>query len=275
MVSAVYVWGIARALGGRVLLRIEDHDRTRSRPEYEAALLEDLEWLGLIPDLGTPGELRRGPCPCRQSDRESIYREALDHLRRTATVYACECSRKDIAEHAGDRVNEERRYPGTCRARGLAEEQGRGIRAAMEPGIERFDDGRLGPQAQEPARQCGDLLLRDRLGQWTYQFAVTVDDREQGIDLVIRGEDLLDSTGRQIRLARLLGREAPPVYLHHPLVVKPSGEKLSKSNRDTGVRDLRAAGVGPGLVLGRAAALAGLVPEARAVSAGDLAGLFD
>jgi glutamyl-tRNA synthetase/glutamyl-Q tRNA(Asp) synthetase len=86
------------------------------------------------------------------------------------------------------------------------------------------------------------MLIRDRLGNWTYQFAVTVDDWRQGVDLVIRGVDLLPSTGRQIQLGRLLGREVPPVYMHHPLVMKTRDQKLSKSDGATGIRDLRAAG---------------------------------
>ena len=124
-------------------------------------------------------------------------------------------------------------------------------------------------------RQCGDLLLRDRLGHWTYQFAVTVDDLDQGVDLVIRGEDLLASTGRQIRLARLLGRQVPPVFLHHALVRRQDGHKLSKSSRDTSVRDLRAGGATAAQLLGRAAALCGLAPAGARIEAGDLAGLFD
>lgn len=115
----------------------------------------------------------------------------------------------------------------------------------MEPGTESFVDGELGPQAQDPASQCGDLLLRDRHGNWTYQFAVTVDDAAQGIDLVIRGTDLLASTGRQIRLARLLGRPDPPVFVHHGLIMKSETQKLSKSDGDTGVRELRARGWSP------------------------------
>ena len=94
---------------------------------------------------------------------------------------------------------------------------------------------------QTPADQCGDLLLKDRDGNWTYQFAVTVDDMNDDVDLVVRGVDLLSSTGRQIKLARMLGRPRPPQFFHHPLIVKPDGEKLSKASGDTGVRELRRA----------------------------------
>jgi glutamyl/glutaminyl-tRNA synthetase len=137
-----------------------------------------------------------------------------------------------------------------------------------------FEDLRLGPRVQVPADQCGDLPARDRDGHWTYQFAVVVDDLEQGIDVVIRGEDLLESTGRQILLGRRLGRAAPPRFLHHPLVRHPDGAKLSKSNRDTGLADLRAAGWSAGRTLGEAAFRAGLLPAPRDLAAADLAGLF-
>jgi glutamyl/glutaminyl-tRNA synthetase len=112
------------------------------------------------------------------------------------------------------------------------------------------------------------------MGRWTYQFAVDVDDLRQRVDLVIRGEDLLDSTGRQILLGRLLGRGVPPVFLHHPLILRPGGEKLSKSSGDTGIRELRAAGATPAQVLGRAAWLTGLQPDPAPRRPGDLAGLF-
>jgi glutamyl-Q tRNA(Asp) synthetase len=136
----------------------------------------------------------------------------------------------------------------------------------MEDGEEVFDDLRLGEIRQGPARQCGDLLVRDRVGNWTYQFAVVIDDLVEQVTLVIRGEDLLSSTGRQLRLARLLGRTLPPVFLHHPLVRGADGEKLSKSNRDTGIIELRDAGVSPADVIGRAAAAVGLIDRPRARS---------
>jgi len=270
--NAVWVWGVARALGGRVLLRLEDHDRGRCRPEYEAALLDDLDWLGLVPDAGTTAEFRAGPSSLRQSDAGGHYIAALERLG--GEVFACECSRKDLARVAGDVVNQETRYTGRCRDLGLDRRPGRGLRLRVRPGAECFVDARLGPQEQHPDRQCGDLLLRDRLGRWTYQFAVVVDDLRQGVDLVIRGEDLLDSTGRQILLGRRLGRGAPPVFLHHPLILKPGGEKLSKSSGDTGIRELRAAGADRAEVLGRAAWLTGLQPAPTPLRPDDLAGLF-
>jgi glutamyl-tRNA synthetase/glutamyl-Q tRNA(Asp) synthetase len=255
-VNAVYVWGVAKALGGQVLLRLEDHDRIRCRPEYEAALIEDLAWLGFAPATAAW---------TRQRERSPVYEQALEQLRHTAEVYVCDCSRKDIGGEC---------YPGRCRTRGLADGRGRGLRVVMPPGAERFDDMQLGAQEQHPAAQCGDLLLRDRDGHWTYQFAVTVDDWRQQITHVIRGADLLTSTGRQLRLARMLGRAAPPRFLHHPLIVKPSGEKLSKSDSDTGVRELRAEGLRAADVIGRAAAQAGLIPVAMPLAADEVGALF-
>lgn len=272
--NAIHVWGIARALDGSVLLRLEDHDRGRCRPEYETALLEDLDWLGLEPDLGSPAELRQGVSGYRQSERGPIYENALKRLASGAQAYACSCSRREIAGDS-DAVDRETPYPGRCRTRGLPMEQGRGIRVVMQPGIERFVDGQMGEQAQDPSTQCGDLLLRDRTGNWTYHFAVTVDDLEQEIDLVVRGQDLLASTGRQIRLGRLLCREQPPVFLHHPLIRHPTGKKLSKANRDTGIRELRRGGASAAAVLGQAAHLTGLLERPRHLRPDELDTLFE
>jgi glutamyl-tRNA synthetase/glutamyl-Q tRNA(Asp) synthetase len=265
-VSAIYVWGIARALGGPVLLRIEDHDRERSRPEYESAILEDLDWLGFVPDACNPG----GAACVRQSERTALYEDALAVLRAKGLVYVCRCSRREI-ERAGGGEDSERRYPGTCRTLGLQDGAGRSLRVRMEPGVETFDDRAMGPHRQDPSAQCGDVLVRDRKGQWTYQFAAVVDDIAQQIDIVVRGEDLLASTGRQIRLMRLLGRQAPPIYLHHPLLYGAPQVKLSKANRDAGVRALRAAGAGPADVLGLAAARAGILPAPRPLRVDELA----
>ena len=245
--NAIAVWGLARAFGGRVLLRIEDHDQSRCRPEYEAALFEDLSWLGFEAD----------EAPVRQSERAALYEEALTRLADKGLVYACDCSRRTIAEASSPGASE-LRYGGRCRSRdvSLAATPARRVRLAAEEIA--FGDLRLGPLSQNPALQCGDVLLRDRNGHWTYQFAVVVDDLAQGVDLVIRGEDLLASTGRQILIARLLGSEAPPRFLHHPLILREDGHKLSKSNRDTGVRDLRAASWTRERVLGAAARALGI-----------------
>lgn len=241
VLNAAYVWSTARELGGRVLLRIEDHDRVRCRPEYEAGILDDLDWLGLAADIHPTDCFRAGICDGRQSDREPVYVRAAQDLIDRGLVYACDCSRRTIAASASS-SNGESRYAGTCRDRGLPLTTGYGWRVRIDPETIAFDDLQLGPQTQTPADQCGDMLIRDRLGNWTYQFAVTVDDVRQGIEVVVRGIDLIESTGRQIYLGRLLGAAAPPAFLHHPLIMKSSDRKLSKADGDTGIRDLRAAG---------------------------------
>jgi glutamyl-tRNA synthetase/glutamyl-Q tRNA(Asp) synthetase len=275
--SALYVWGTARRCGAGVMLRIEDHDRQRCRPEYERSLLDDLDWLGFRPDVGATDSFRAGPSPLRQSDSGSAYREAVAELvARGHLVYACACSRTrsaDGAEGIGGAAGSGP-YPGTCRRRELEPGPGRGLRVVVPEGVERFEDLRLGPVAQEPARQCGDLLIRDRLGNYTYQFAVVVDDWRHGVDLVVRGEDLLESTGRQLLLARMLGRESPPRFFHHPLVLKPSGEKLSKAARDTSVGQRRAAGVSQGALIGEALAAVRLLPAPRETPLEDAIGMI-
>ena len=253
VVNALYVWNAARLTGSRVVLRIEDHDRTRSRAEYEAAILDDLDWLGFRPDVHPTECFRAGRCDGRQSDREAIYREAVAALVERGVVYGCDCSRRALTASEAGQTGTERRYPGTCRDRGLPLAEGYGWRVRLDDSSVAFDDLRLGTQVQTPSRQSGDVLIRDRHGNWTYQFAAVVDDMRQGIDLVVRGIDLLDSTGRQILLARLVGRDAPPRFLHHPLVMKSAHQKLSKSDRDTGIRELRAAGWTPADVLEEAA----------------------
>jgi glutamyl-Q tRNA(Asp) synthetase len=259
VVNAIYVWGVARALGGRVLFRLEDHDRIRSRPEYEHALLEDLAWLGFEPDAGLDPLLR-------QSDTPEVYEQALAALRASTHVYACECSRKDIGSD---------RYDGRCRLRRLEAGPGRGIRVQLDAASETFDDALLGNVTQVPAEQCGDLLARDRDGHWTYQFAVTVDDQRQQVTLVIRGADLVSSTGRQILLARMLGRRNAPVFMHHPLIHAARGEKLSKSAGDTGVRELRSAGLTAPEVIGMAASHVGLLNPGESLHASEVVRLFD
>lgn len=276
LVNAIYVWHWATRLGGRVRLRIEDHDRERSRPEYEVSILDDLEWLGLRPDEPPIAAFRAGPCEGRQSDHSERYASALARLDGDGQVFGCDCSRAALlarCPRAAGRHGDEVPYDGHCRSRRLRPGPGIGTRVRMDESVETFVDGLMGPQVQTPATQCGDVLVRDRLGQWTYQFAVTVDDLVEGITHVIRGRDLLASTGRQIRLARLLGRPEPATFLHHPLVLGEDGEKLSKSKGDTGVRELRAAGLTPAEVLGRAAAMAGLIGTERPLMLADVVSL--
>jgi len=271
--NAVAVWGVARAAGARVLLRVEDHDRQRSRPEYEHALLDDLDWLGFAPDRFPTSAYRAGPCEGRQSDRDAVYREAAAALAARGLLYACACSRREI-EAGADEGAPELRYPGTCRERGLALGEDVGWRVRLPTGEERFEDAWRGPQRQTPARQCGDVLVRDRRRNWTYQFAAAVDDLRQGVTLVVRGLDLLESTGRQIQIARLLGRDEPPVFLHHPLLLKAEGRKLSKADGDTGVAELRAAGWSAERLIGEAAWRLGLLAASRPVAAAKVGGLF-
>ncbi len=284
LVNAVYVWGIAQATGGRVVLRIEDHDRQRSRPEFEAAILDDLERLGLAPDEPQAAALREGASPHRQSDNGPAYEGALDCLRAAGVVYACACTRTTFAgwEARHGRPWRGVGCPGACRALALDEARawsaspgspGLSLRVAVGAGTERWVDLLAGPMADEPAA-AGDLLVRDRVGNWTYTLCVVVDDIADGVDLVVRGRDLLHATPVQLRLARLLGRPAPPLFLHHPLVRLASGRKLSKAERDTSVREMLDAGASPAALLGRAARLAGLRSEEAPVSPRELGSLF-
>ena len=260
----IYVWGVALAAGGKVLLRIEDHDRGRCRPEFERAIIEDMEWLGFEPHNSVGAK-----SPYRQSDSEAVYGAVLARLRDDHEVYRCTCTRKEIAEHSAMAEGGERLYSGWCRGRRHSEDSDHGVRVVIEPGEEQFLDTCLGEQSQEPARQCGDLLLRDRHGQWTYQFTVTVDDMRHGVNLIVRGEDLLPSTGRQMRLARMLGRKGPITFAHHPLITNEHGEKLSKKQAAPAVRELQQQGSSAAEVLGRAAFEVGLLEEQQPVTAAE------
>jgi glutamyl-tRNA synthetase/glutamyl-Q tRNA(Asp) synthetase len=265
LVNAIYVWGVGRATGGRVILRIEDHDRQRSRAAFDAAIVEDLGRLGLVADAG----------PLRQAGDPAPYAAAIARLRATGLVYACDCARSTF-----ERWAEANGQPwsgagcaGGCRERGLADGPGLTLRLALGDGDEAWDDLLAGPSAGAVA-PAGDLPVRDRHGNWTYAFCVVVDDLRQGVDLVVRGEDLLDATAPQIRLGRLLGREQPPAFLHHPLVRRPDGAKLSKADRATSIRSLLDAGASPAELLGRAAAAVGLVQPGVGLEPAELASLF-
>lgn len=261
MANALAVWGAAAATGGSVVLRIEDHDRQRCRPTFEAAILDDLEALGFAPDEPTIGSLRRGgPSPYRQSDNDAAYADAVAALDEAGLVYACDCSRATFStwttEH-GERWTGPG-CPGACAARGIPRAAtATAWRVALGDGDEAWTDLVQGSRSGSPA-DGGDLPIRDRHGSWTYALCVVVDDIRHGIDLVVRGEDLFDATPAQVRLGRLLGREQPPRYLHHPLIHRPDGRKLSKADGATGVRELLRDGATPAELRRRAAAAIGL-----------------
>ena len=269
-VNAVYVWSLARAFGGTVIVRIEDHDRQRSRAVFEASIRDDLAWLGLVPDntaLGLPSMLRQS------DDIDISCGNALQTLSTAGLVYACRCSRREIA--SGQESFGELRYGGICRNAAVADAATPARRVMLADTPVAFDDLRHGTQVQLPALQCGDLLLRERRGHWTYQCAVVVDDLRQGVDMIVRGDDLLASTGRQFLLRTLLGGGRQPLTLHHPLVTREDGAKLSKSAGDTGLADLRRAGWTPERVLGHAAWLGGLQHDARPLAADHLGRLWE
>ncbi len=236
----LWVWAVARAVGATIIVRMEDHDLTRSDPAFEQAILRDMDWLGFDADGVSRHSLDRHPSSYRQSDTPELYDAAFEHLTRAAPAYGCSCTRGDLEppDDAG-----ERRYPGTCRGQPVTRPGRHVVRVELPDQPLPFDDLRLGPQLQHPARSHGDPVIRDALGQWTYQFCVVVDDIRHGVNLVVRGEDLLASTGRQLQLAALLGRTTPPLTLHHPLLTAPDGRKLSKRDRSETVRAMREGGL--------------------------------
>jgi len=267
LANAIYVWGLARRSSGRVLLRIEDHDRQRCRPEYETALLDDLDRLGLAADEPSTNELRAGSSSYRQSDNVAIYEAAIERLAAATDVYACDCSRATFAEW---RVRNDRAWtgpgcPGGCLARGLERRPGLVLRASLGDRDEGWDDLLLGARSG-PVSPDGDLPVRDRNGNWTYAFCVVVDDMRHGVDLVVRGEDLVDATPAQIRLARWLGRATPPRFAHHPLIRRPDGSKLSKAEGATAIGDRLDAGQTREALFGGAAAGVGLLDDPQPIT---------
>ncbi|MDM0012037.1 tRNA glutamyl-Q(34) synthetase GluQRS [Variovorax sp. J22P168] len=236
LVAALASWLDVRARGpaARWLVRIEDADTERCLPGMGEHILAQLAACGLRPDAP----------PAWQTARSALYERALEHLVAAGWAYPCGCSRKDIDQAlARDGVvharHGERVYPGTCRD-GLHGKPARAWRfattkfeAAVQPGgLLQWHDRRLGAQQQAVAREIGDFVLRRADGPWAYQLAVVVDDADQGVTDVVRGEDLADNTARQILLQRALGLPTPS-YLHTPLVRAADGDKLSKQNGAT------------------------------------------
>lgn len=223
LVAALASWLDARAHAGAWLVRIEDVDLPRCVPGAAEEILRQLAACALVPD----------EVPAWQSQRTSRYQQQLDRLLAEGLAYPCACSRKDVeaALAALGRArgrNEELAYPGTCRG-GLHGRPARAWRFRVPPGVVRWEDRRLGPQAQDVAHEVGDFVLRRADGLHAYQLAVVTDDADQGITHVVRGADLADNTARQLLLQRALGCPAP-AYLHTPLVLGANGEKLSKQN---------------------------------------------
>ena len=232
IVTALASWLDARAHGGRWLLRIEDIDGPRNVPGAAGRIERQLAFLGLVPDEP----------PVVQSGRDPAYRAALDRLQAAGRLYGCACTRREIADAirardpGGLARHREPVYPGTCRAGLPPGRSARAWRFRVAPGEVRFDDRWLGPQRQLPVEDTGDFVVRRADGLWAYQLAVVVDDGAAGVTDVVRGQDLLASTGRQIQLQAALGLPTPR-YLHLPLVLGADGEKLSKQNGATAVPD--------------------------------------
>jgi glutamyl-Q tRNA(Asp) synthetase len=253
--SALLNAKMARRTGGRLLLRIEDIDVARCRPEYERAINEDLAWLGL--DWEQPVR--------RQSEHLADYAQPLDDLRRQHLIYPCFCTRGDILRVIAGRPDWPRDpdgsplYPGTCRQLGGAEREARlasGERAAWRLDMQKAvgfvgrltwsefgTENRVCEIAADP-QAWGDLVLARRDIATSYHISVLVDDAKQGITDIVRGQDLFASTSVHRILQILLGLPAPR-YHHHALINDASGHKLSKSRGSPTLRDLRASGMTP------------------------------
>ena len=268
--TALVAWLAARAAGGRFLMRVEDLDPPRVVAGAEARILEDLRWLGLDWD----GEV------VRQSERGGLYRAALETLRDGGWLYACTCTRGQLrgllsAPHGPG--TEGPPYPGLCRDKGLAvdlDARGPALRFRVPEGEEvSVDDRVFGRVCQVVSREVGDFVVRRADGLTTYQLAVVVDDAAMGVDQVVRGADLVDSTPRQILLGRALGA-ARPEYAHVPLVLNREGERLAKRDRPATIGALRAAGAAPDHVVGTLAHSLGLAPAPAPVRPADLVAGF-
>jgi len=273
--SALLAWLSIRSRGGAFVMRMEDLDRNRVRPGLAEQILEDLVWLGLDWDEGPD---RGGAhAPYEQWARLDRYEAAFERLREAGKVYPCFCSRKDVAAavSAPQAPGDEVRYPGTCRevdpeqaAKRVSSGARHAWRFSVAPGRgSAFDDLVRGPQRDD--RAPGDFVVYRADAVPAYQLAVVVDDAAMGINEVVRGDDLLPSTAKQLLLIEALTFEVP-VYGHVPLLLGPDGVRLSKRHRGVTLRELRDRGASPEGTIGRLAHLLGIRPEPGPVSAGDL-----
>lgn len=255
VVAALGSWLDARAQDGRWLLRIEDIDPPRVEAGAIRRIQQQLRFLGLHWDAP----------PWYQSARTDRYQAAFKRLHAQGRLFGCACTRREIAlawQQAAIIKNsslsaDETPYPGTCRNGLPAGRSARAWRFRITDGPIHFEDRWLGPQQQYPAHNCGDFVLRRADGIWAYQLAVVVDDAEAGITDIVRGADLLGSTGRQIQLQQALGYPTPR-YLHLPLLIGANGQKLSKQNAAPAIDD--SGRIEPADILDEAASFLGLRP---------------
>lgn len=257
--SALLGWLWARSSGGQFLLRIEDLDRQRCRPEFLDTLFRDLEYLGL--DWDEP--------PLFQSQRQDLYDDALEGLAKRGLTYPCYCSRAEIARAASaphGPTDEGPRYPGTCLTLSPEDRQARAssrpaaIRFRPREGAICFDDAVHGRTCQDVLAEVGDFVVRRNDGVASYQLAVVVDDIASGITHVLRGDDLLGSTPRQLLLYAAMEAKAP-AWAHVPLVMGPDGKRLAKREGAFALAELREAGVAPERILGLLGGWSGLGAE--------------
>ncbi|MEE8557073.1 MAG: glutamate--tRNA ligase [Myxococcota bacterium] len=270
--TALYSWAFARHGGGRFVLRFEDTDRARSKPEYEDAVLEALDWLGLDHDP-VPGP---SPIP-RQTERGARYSEALGRLLEGGHAYRCVCTPDEVEEMRSRARAEERRpaYDGRCRDRNLEPDPGKPFCLRMrvpESGLTRWNDLIAGPSGEDTS-QIEDFVIARTDGSAIYHLAVVVDDHEMGITHVIRGREHMLSTPRQLLLYQGLGWE-PPSFAHVPLLVEAGGKKLSKRSAAVSTQNYRDRGFLPQAVLNFIARLGWSHGDLEIFSRDELARLF-
>lgn len=275
--TALIAWLQARLSGAGFVMRMEDLDENRALEGCDQEIYENLHWLGLDWDEGPEVG---GPCgPYTQSERKEFYQAALDYLEEGEQVFRCYCSRKDIREASSAPHKREIIYPGTCRELSREDEaevqkqkpdRKPSYRIRADDDIIEFEDQIAGAFAQHLAHEVGDFVLRRTDEFFAYQLAVVVDDYLMGITDVVRGEDLLDSTARQIWLYRKLGCPEIPDFWHVPLMTDEEGNRMSKRDGSLSLAQLRKEGATPEQVVGRLAASVGWVEEGTEISASAL-----